>query len=54
MRCRSMRISRYFLFLIPEQYNKKNFGFYRDDELGVVKNKSESETEKIKENMRKI
>ena len=42
-----------FLFLILEKYNKKDFGFYRDDGLGVVKNKTRPETEKIKKNTQK-
>ena len=36
------------LSLISEKYNKKDFGLNRDDGLGVVKNKSGTETEKIK------
>ena len=42
------------LFLISGKYNKKNFGLYGDNELGVVKNKSGLETEKMKKNIRKI
>ena len=49
--CRSMQISRYIY--ISEKYNKKDFGLYRDDVLGVIKNKSGPETEKIK-NIKKI
>ena len=44
----------YMLSLISEKYNKKDFGLYRDDGLGVVKNKSGPETEKIKKNIQKI
>ena len=42
------------LLLISEKYNKKDFGLYRDDGLRVVKNKSGTETEKIKKNIQKI
>ena len=38
----------YMLFLISEKYNKKDFGLYCDDGLGVVKNKSGTKAEKIK------
>ena len=44
----------HMLSLISEKYNKKDFGLYRDDGLGVVKTKSGLETEKIKKNMQKI
>ena len=37
------------LFLMSEKYNKKDFGSYCDDGLGVVKNKNGLETEKNKE-----
>ena len=47
-------VGTYMLFLISEKYNKKNFGLYRDDRLGVVKNKNGPETEKIKKNIQKI
>ena len=44
-------VGTYILFPLSEKYNKKDFRFYRDDWLGVVKNKSGPETEKIfKEN----
>ena len=33
-------VGTYMLSLISKKYNKKDFGIYRDDELGVVKNKS--------------
>ena len=33
-------VGTYMLFLISEKYNKKDFGLYRDDRLGVVNNKS--------------
>ena len=33
-------VGTYMLSLISEKYNKKDFGLYRDDGLGVVKNKS--------------
>ena len=42
------------LFLISEKYNKKDFRLYRDNGLGVVKNKSRPEREKIKKNIKKI
>ena len=42
------------LSLKSEKYNKKDFGLYRDDGLGVVKNKSGLVREKIKKNMQKI
>ena len=44
-------VGTYMLSLILEKYNKKDFGFYRDDGLGVIKNKSGPKTEKIKKNM---
>ena len=44
-------VGTYMLSLILEKYNKKDFGLYRDDGLGVVKNKSGRKTEKIKKNM---
>ena len=47
-------VGTYMLSLISEKYNKKDFGLYRDDGLGVVKNKSGPETEKIKKNIQKI
>ena len=43
-------IGTYMLFLISEKHNKKDIG----DELGVAKNKSGPETEKIKKNIQKI
>ena len=33
-------VGTYMLSLISEKYNKKDFGLYRDDGLGVVKTKS--------------
>ena len=42
------------LFLISEKYNEKDAGLYHDDGLGMVKNKSGPETEKIKKNIQKI
>ena len=47
-------VGTYMLSLISEKHNKKDFGLYRDDGLGVVKNKSGPETEKINKNMQKI
>ena len=44
----------YMLSLISKKYIKKDFGLYRDDGLGVVKNKCGPETEKIKKNTQKI
>ena len=44
----------YMLSLISEKYNEKDFGLYRDDGFGVVKNKSGPEKEKIKKNIQKI
>ena len=41
------------LFLTSEKYNEKDAGLYRDDRLGMVKNKSGPETEKIKKNIQK-
>ena len=53
-----MQISRYIMLsLISEKHNKKNFGLYHDDELGVANNKSRPETKKnkkIKKNIQKI
>ena len=42
-------VGTYMLSFISEKYNRKDFGLYRDDELGVVKNKNGPETEKNKE-----
>ena len=39
-------VGTYMLFLISEKYNKKDFGLYRDDGLGVVRNKCGPVTEK--------
>ena len=47
-------VGTYMFSLISEKYNKKDFGLYRDDGLGVVKSKSGPETEKIKKNIQKI
>ena len=44
----------YMLFLLSEKYNEKDAGLYHDDGLGMVKNKSGPETEKIKKNIQKI
>ena len=44
-------VDTYMLSLISEKYNKKDFGLYSDGELGVVRNKSGPETEKIKKNI---
>ena len=41
-------VGTYMLSLISEKYNKKDFGHYRDDGLGVVRNKSGPETYKRK------
>ena len=40
-------VGTYMLSLMSEMYNKKDFGLYRDDGLGMVRKKSGSETEKI-------
>ena len=37
-------VGTYMLSLISKKYNKKDFELYRDDGLGVVKNKSVPET----------
>ena len=42
------------LSLTSKKDNKKDFGLYRDDGLGVVKDKSVPETEKIKKNIQKM
>ena len=42
------------LSLISEKYNKQDFGLYRDERLGVVKDKSRPETEKVKKNIQKV
>ena len=47
-------VGTYMLSLISEKHYKKDFGLCRDDGLGVVKNKSGPETEKIKKNIQKI
>ena len=47
-------VGRYMLYLVSEKHNKKDFGLYRDDGLGVVKNKSGPEIGKIKKNIQKI
>ena len=44
-------VGTYMLSFISEKYNRKDFGLYRDDGLGVVKNKSGPEAEKIKKNI---
>ena len=44
----------YMFFLISKKYNKKDFELYLDDRLGMVKNKTGPETEKIKKNIQKI
>ena len=44
-------VGTYMLSLISEKYNKKDFGLYRDDRLGVVRKKGKPETEKIKKNI---
>ena len=46
-------VGTYMLSLISDKHNKKDFWLYRDDWLGVVKNKSGPETEKIKKNIQK-
>ena len=45
-------VGTYMLSLISEKYDKKNFELYRDDGLGVVRNKCGRETAKIKKNIR--
>ena len=45
-------VGTYMLSLLSEKHNKKYFGLYRDEGLGVVKNKSGPETEKIKKNIK--
>ena len=47
-------VSTYMLLLILEKCNKKDFGLYGNDGLGVEKNKSGLETEKIKKNIQII
>ena len=47
-------VGTYMLSLISKKHNKKDFGLYRDDGLGVAKNKSGPETEKIKKNLQNI
>ena len=47
-------VGTYMLSLISKKHNKKYFGLYLDDGLGVVKNKSGPEAEKIKKNIQKI
>ena len=47
-------VGMYMLSLISEKYNKKDFGLYRDDGLGLVKNKSGLETEKIMKKIQKV
>ena len=42
------------LSLISEKYNKKDFGLYRDDGLGGIKDTSGLETEKVKKNILKV
>ena len=46
-------VGTYILSLTSEKYDKKDLGLYHDDGLGVVKNKSGSETEKVKKNIQK-
>ena len=47
-------VGTYMLSLISEKYNREEVRLSRDDRLGVVKNKSGPETEKIKKNIQKI
>ena len=47
-------VGTYMLSLISEKYKKKYFRLYRNDGLGVVKNKRGPETEKRKKIMQKI
>ena len=47
-------VGTYMLSLISEKHNKKDFGVYCDDGLGVVKTKSRPETEKFKKKIQKI
>ena len=47
-------VGTYMLSIISKKYNKKDFGLYRDYRLGVVKNESGPETEKINKNMQKL
>ena len=44
-------VGTYMLSLISEKYDKKDVALYRNDGLGVVKNKSGPESEKIKKNI---
>ena len=47
-------VGTYILSLISEKHNKKDFSLYRGEGLGVVKNKSGPEIEKIKKNIQNI
>ena len=47
-------VGTYMLSLISEKYDKKDFELYRDDGLGVVRNKCGRETAKIKKNIQQI
>ena len=42
------------LSLLSKNYNKNNFGLYRDDGLAVLKNKSGPQSEQVKKNLQKI
>ena len=44
----------YLLYELSKLYEKKDIGLYRDDGLGVFKNKSGSESEKIKKSIQAI
>ena len=46
-------VGTYMLFFISEKYNKKDFGLYRDDRLGVANNKSGPKTKKTKKYIQK-
>ena len=47
-------VGTYMLNLLSKKHNKNDFGFYRDDGLAVLKNKSAPQSEQIKKNMQKI
>ena len=47
-------IGNFLLNLLGRQYDTKNIGFYRDDELSIFKNCSGPQMEKIKKNLQKV
>ena len=47
-------VGTYMLNVLSKEYNKNDFGLYRDDGLAVLKKKSGPQSEQVKKNIRKI